>query len=529
MIHSTQDLINIASCRVEAISSIKDELRVCTGSSCLSVGAKELYKDLKKDLESDTTMVKEVGCNGLCANGILVSHKKDDTFKLYEHIDKNDIKLIKNAISKDKFLEIKNSDLNNPFFTKQEKIVLKNAGIVDPNDIEDYIVLDGYRAFLYALEELSSKDIIDEIKNSGLRGRGGGGYPTGVKWEMVAKESGISKYIICNGDEGDPGAFMDRAVMEADPHRVLEGMMIAGLACGANKGYIYVRAEYPLAVEKLTKAIKSAKKYGLLGTGIANSDFDFDIEIRLGGGAFVCGEATALITSIEGKRGHPRQKPPHLSHSGLWNSPTLLNNVETFANISSIIFNGSSWYSSFGTENSTGTKVFALTGHLKNSGLVEVPMGITLKELIYDIGGASNVKAIQTGGPSGGCIPEELLNTKVDYESLKSIGSIMGSGGLIVIDSNSNMVEVAKYFMDFCKSESCGKCTPCRVGTTQISDILQKIIEKKATKRDFLLLNELCQLLKDSSLCGLGKTAPNPVLSTINYFIQEYNKGIKNA
>lgn len=418
------------------------------------------------------------------------------------------------------------------FYTKQRRIVLENEGLIDPDDIEDYIAHGGYMSLFRALDEMSPKEVIEEVKISALRGRGGGGYPTGLKWESVSKVISEQKYIICNGDEGDPGAFMDRAVMESDPHRVLEGMAIAGYACGANKGYIYVRAEYPIAVEKLSRAIKQATKLGILGENIANSGFNFTVEIRLGAGAFVCGEATALITSIEGGRGHPRQKPPHLSDHGLWGKPTVLNNVETLANIAPIIKNGGAWFKSIGTEGSSGTKVFALTGHIKNTGLVEVPMGTTLRELIFDIGGGvengRKFKAIQSGGPSGGCIPEHLLDLQVDYESLKSAGSIMGSGGLIVIDDSSNMVEIARYFMDFCRSESCGKCTPCRVGTTELTLLLDKFIKKEATRSDFELLKEMCEVVKSTSLCGLGQTAPNPVLSTIRYFEDEYLAGIKD-
>lgn len=416
------------------------------------------------------------------------------------------------------------------FYAKQKRIVLENEGIIDPEDIEDYIANEGYFALFKALDTMTPKDVIEEIKKSALRGRGGGGYPTGLKWESVSKVISEQKYIICNGDEGDPGAFMDRAVMESDPHRVLEGMAIAGYACGANKGYIYVRSEYPLAVERLQKAIKQALKIGVLGENIAHSGFSFNIEIRLGAGAFVCGEATALIASIEGGRGHPRQKPPHLSDYGLWGEPTVLNNVETLANIAPIIRNGGEWFKGIGTQTSSGTKVFALTGHIKNTGLVEVPMGTTLRELIFEIGGGTTegkkFKAIQSGGPSGGCIPEHLLDLQVDYESLKSAGSIMGSGGLIVIDESANMVEIARFFMDFCANESCGKCTPCRVGTTELTLLLDKFIAKKATKEDFELLKKMCEVVKNTSLCGLGQTAPNPVLSTIKYFEDEYLAGI---
>jgi len=517
--------------------SCKEELRVCIGSSCLALGAKILQKELtsqiKNDDLQDSCKVKGVGCNGLCANGTLVSHYNSALQKetLYEKITTSDVDELVNSIKNNTKLENKLCDTSQPFFTKQFKIVLENAGYIDPNDIEDYIAHNGYVALFTALEEKTPQDVISEIKISGLRGRGGGGYPTGLKWETVSKVQSNQKYIICNGDEGDPGAFMDRAVMEADPHRIIEGMLLAGYACGASQGYIYVRAEYPTAVEKLQKAIKQAKKLGILGNNIANSSYVFNIEVRLGGGAFVCGEATALVTSIEGNRGNPRQKPPHLSDYGLWNEPTILNNVETFANIAPIIRKGGAWYKDIGTHNSSGTKVFALTGHIKNTGLVEVPMGIKLDELIYEIGGGipdgKKLKAIQTGGPSGGCIPKHLMNLEVDYDSLKKVGSIMGSGGLIVIDESSNMVEIARFFMDFCKSESCGKCTPCRVGTYQLTDLLDKFINKEATKKDFELLKELCEVVQTTSLCGLGQTAPNPILSTIQYFEEEYLAGIK--
>ncbi len=537
MITSLEELKKLSDKKSCSDDSCKEELRVCIGSSCLALGADGLKKELKNEIKSkdlkDRCKVKGVGCNGLCANGTLVSHynavSKEET--LYEKVTNDDIKALVKSVKNGKKLKAKMCDVNQPFFTKQFKIVLENAGYIDPNDIEDYIVHGGYVALFTALEDMEPSDVINEVKISGLRGRGGGGFPTGLKWETVSKVQSDQKYIICNGDEGDPGAFMDRAVMEADPHRIIEGMAIAGYACGANQGYIYVRAEYPTAIEKLNKAIKQAKKLGILGVNIANSNFNFDIEIRLGGGAFVCGEATALVTSIEGNRGNPRQKPPHLSDYGLWSEPTILNNVETFANISPIIRNGGQWYKDIGTANSSGTKVFALTGHIKNTGLVEVPMGTKLDELIYEIGGGipdgKKLKAIQTGGPSGGCIPKHLLDLEVDYDSLKKVGSIMGSGGIIVIDESSNMVEIARFFMDFCKSESCGKCTPCRVGTTQLTDLLDKFIKKEATKEDFVLLKELCEVVKDTSLCGLGQTAPNPILSTIQYFEEEYLAGIK--
>ncbi len=538
MIQSIEDLEEIASKKKCTEQSCKDELRVCIGSSCAALGSQEMQKSLAKKVKEKELQgkckVKGVGCNGLCSAAIMVSSydKANEKEVIYGGIETTDEDRLLALIENDVELKDKLLDTNTPFFTQQKKIVLENAGIVDPNDIDDYIAHDGYRALFTALEEMTPSEVIEEVKTSGLRGRGGGGYPTGLKWETVLKVESDQKYIVCNGDEGDPGAFMDRAVMEADPHKILEGMAIAGFACGASRGYIYVRAEYPIAVEKLNKAITQARKKGILGNRIANSNFDFDIEIRLGGGAFVCGEATALVASIEGNRGNPRQKPPHLSDYGLWGEPTILNNVETFANIAPIIRNGGAWYKSIGTEKSSGTKVFALTGHIQNTGLVEVPMGISLRDLIDKIGGGvpdgGTLKAIQTGGPSGGCIPENMLDIPVDYDSLKEVGSIMGSGGLIVMDDSSNMVEVARFFMDFSKSESCGKCVPCRVGTTELTELLDKFIKKEAKQSDFDLLKEMCVVVKDASLCGLGQTAPNPVLSTIKYFEQEYLEGIKN-
>lgn len=532
MIQTIDDLEQLANKKKCNEKSCKEEIRVCIGSSCLSLGSDKLQKQLNSEIKSKELVknfrVKGVGCNGLCANGTLVSHYDTTTQKetMYERITSEDVEpLIKN-LQKGKKLKEKLCDTTAPFFTKQTKIVLENAGIVDPNDIQDYIAHDGYTTLFKAINEMTPNEVIDEVKTSKLRGRGGGGYPTGLKFETVSKVQSEQKYIICNGDEGDPGAFMDRALMEADPHRIIEGMLISAYACGASRGFIYVRAEYPIAVEKLEKAIKQAKKQGLLGNNIANSSFNFELEIKLGGGAFVCGEATALVKSLEGNRGNPRQKPPHLSNHGLWGEPTVLNNVETFANIVPIIKNGSQWYKSFGTDGSTGTKIFALTGNIKNTGLVEVPMGMTLNELIYDIGGGipdgKELKAIQTGGPGGGCIPKSYIDTPVEYDSLKELGSIMGSGGMIVMDEDSNMVEIARFFMDFCKSESCGKCTPCRVGTTQLRDLLDKFVKKQATKEDYELLKQMCEVVKDSSLCGLGQTAPNPILSTIRYFEDEY-------
>ena len=538
MLNSLEDLLELAEEKRDLKRNSHEELRVCIGSSCAALDSNDLLKDLKKEVKANDLdkrcKVKGVGCNGLCSQAIMVAHyhKVGDRESIYSKINSSNIKDLINTLQTQTPIEELKCDKSTPFFTRQKKIVLENARIVDPDDIDDYIAYDGYLALYTALDEMTPQEVINEIKISGLRGRGGGGYPTGLKWESVSKVDAEQKYIICNGDEGDPGAFMDRAIMEADPHKIIEGMALAGYACGATKGFIYVRAEYPIAVQKLNKAIKQARKKGILGTQIADSGFNFDLEVKLGGGAFVCGEATALVTSIEGNRGNPRQKPPHLSDYGLWKSPTVLNNVETFANITPIIKNGGEWFSKIGTAKSPGTKVFALTGHINNTGLVEVPMGITLRELIYEVGGGlpegSKLKAIQTGGPSGGCIPASLLDISVDYESLKEIGSIMGSGGLIVMDESSNMVEVARFFMDFCQSESCGKCVPCRVGTVELTQLLDKFIAKVATKSDFELLKNLCEVVQDTSLCGLGQTAPNPVISTIKYFEEEYLEGIKN-
>ncbi len=538
MIQSIEELEEIANKKKCTEQNCKNELRVCTGSSCSALGSQDMQKSLSKKVKNKELngkcKVKSVGCSGLCSSAIMVSKydKSNKNEVIYGGVETTDEDRLLDLIENNVELDDKILDTNKPFFTQQKKIVLENAGKVDPDDIDDYIAHDGYKALFTALEDMTPSEVIEEVKISALRGRGGGGYPTGLKWETVSKVESDQKYIICNGDEGDPGAFMDRAVMEADPHRILEGMAIAGYACGASRGFIYVRAEYPIAVEKLNKAIKQARKKGILGNRIASSNFDFDIEIRLGGGAFVCGEATALVASIEGNRGNPRQKPPHLSDHGLLGKPTILNNVETFSNIAPIIRNGGAWYKSIGTQKSSGTKVFALTGHIQNTGLVEVPMGISLRDLIEKIGGGvpdgEKLKAIQTGGPSGGCIPENMLDISVDYDSIKSAGSIMGSGGLIVMDESSNMVEVARFFMDFSKSESCGKCVPCRVGTTELTELLDKFIKKEAKQSDFELLKEMCTVVKNASLCGLGQTAPNPVLSTIKYFEKEYLEGIKN-
>ncbi len=505
----------------------KHRICVCVAAACLSSGSDRLKEALENEITArglaHDCEVKGVGCLGLCSAGPLVTVEPDGV--TYQHVSTTDVADIVESLDKQAVARLQ-CPTDSPFFTKQVKIVLENSGIIDPEKIEDYIARDGYTALARVLEDMSPQEVIDEITRSGLRGRGGAGYPTGLKWSTVAKAGGTRKFVICNADEGDPGAFMDRSVLESDPHRVLEGMAIAAYAVGASQGYLYVRAEYPLAVKRLRTAIRQAERLGLLGNNICGTTFSFHVDIRLGAGAFVCGEETALIASIEGKRGQPRPRPPYPAEYGLWGYPTLINNVETFANVAPIIRNGGDWFASIGTEKSKGTKVFALAGRVKNTGLIEVPMGITLREIIFEIGGGipdgHKFKAVQTGGPSGGCIPEQYLDMPVDYESLATVGSIMGSGGMIVMDETSCMVDVAKFFMDFCMTESCGKCVPCRVGTAQMYQILHKITSGEATMDDLALLEELCDMVKHTSLCGLGQTAPNPVLSTLRYFRDEY-------
>jgi bidirectional [NiFe] hydrogenase diaphorase subunit len=428
-------------------------------------------------------------------------------------------------------VEAESLNRNSPFFALQASVVLENSGRIEPERIETYIAAGGYRALHRALFEMTPAEIIDAITRSGLRGRGGAGYPTGVKWATVAKNPGDRKFVVCNADEGDPGAFMNRSVLESDPHRVLEGMAIAGHAIGATQGYIYIRGEYPLAIERLNKAIKQAGRLGLLGTGVFSSPFDFRIDIRIGAGAFVCGEETALMASIMGQRGTPTPRPPYPAERGLWGMPTLLNNVETFANVPSIVNRGAEWFASIGTPKSSGTKVFCVTGNVVHTGLVEVPLGTPLRRIVEEIGGGAPdggaIKAVQTGGPSGGCIPAELLDTPVDYESLAKIGSIMGSGGMIVMDQSTDMVDVARYFMEFCRDESCGKCIPCRAGTVQMHRLLIRIVEGSAGSEELRRLEALCDMVQSTSLCGLGQTAPNPTLSTLRYFRHEYESRLQ--
>jgi bidirectional [NiFe] hydrogenase diaphorase subunit len=499
-------------------------LRCCVAAGCISSGSQEVKNELDKAVKeaglADKVEVRGVGCMRLCCQGPLVQSDVDGT--LYEKVKPDQAASIVNALTGGKTTAQKGNP-NHPFFTKQKSIVLENCGLVDPERIQSYIAAEGYQALHQALFEMKPKDVLDCMVKSGLRGRGGAGYPTGLKWETVAKTPNERKFVICNADEGDPGAFMDRSVLESDPHRVLEGMAIAAYAVGASQGYIYVRAEYPLAISRLQTAIRQAKQFDLLGSGIFESPFNFNVEIRIGAGAFVCGEETALMASVEGRRGTPRPRPPFPAESGLWGCPTLINNVETYANVAPIILKGAEWFSAIGTAKSKGTKVFALAGAIKNTGLLEVPMGTSLRQIVEEMGGGDDsVKAVQTGGPSGGCIPAEAFDTPVDYDSLMKVGSIMGSGGMIVMDQNTQMVDVARFFMEFCMDESCGKCIPCRTGTVQMHHLLNKILQKKATAADMEKLEELCDLVKNASLCGLGQTAPNPVLSTLRFFRHEY-------
>lgn len=535
-----QDLISLAEKVRAQHQCFKKRIGVCCGAGCISVGSEDVLRAMQEDVMlrgiQNEIEVVPTGCMGPCNQGPLVKYLPNNT--IYQKIGKQHIAAINTAelekqipIASDLlFADSRPSPFVNaaedPFFKKQWKIVLKDCGELNPEDIDDYIVHQGYEALSKILYRMSAEEVIAEIKQSRLRGRGGAGYPTGFKWETVYKYVADQKFVICNGDEGDPGAFMDRSVLEGNPHRVLEGMIIAAFAVGANKGYAYIRGEYPLAIKRFELAIKQARKYGLLGSNILGSTFSFDVEVRVGAGAFVCGEETALIASIEGKRGTPKPRPPFPAESGLWGKPTLINNVETFASIVPIINNDGEWYSDIGTPKSAGTKVFALAGKIKYSGLIEVAMGTTLREIVFDIGGGiqgnGTFKAAQTGGPSGGCIPAEHLDVKMDYEALISLGSIMGSGGLIIMDNESDMVDVARYFMEFCMDESCGKCVPCRVGTRMMHDMLQKICEGKATRLDLDRLEELAVYVQEASLCGLGASAPNPFISTLRHFRADY-------
>ncbi len=543
-----EELRAAADAEQRALAKFSHHIHVCTGTACSSQNSAEIIDALRSEAVKrgvhTSCHVKPVGCRGLCAIGPMVgvSHQAPDHVSaaspetLYQHVVPTDTADIVASLSGEPVARLQyETDL--PFFKRQVKIVLANCGQIDPERIEDAIACGGYSALAKALTSMTPAEVVEQITLSGLRGRGGAGFPTGVKWATVAKSTppdpskpnggGANKYVVCNGDEGDPGAFMDRSVMEGDPHRVLEGMIIAGYATGASQGYVYVRAEYALAVKRLKTAIRHAERHGFLGKRVCGTAFNFDIDIRLGAGAFVCGEETALMTSIEGNRGTPRPRPPFPAESGLWGRPTLINNVETFANIAPIINNGAAWFAGIGTEKSKGTKVFALVGQITNAGLIEVPMGTLLRDIVFDIGGGipngRAFKAIQTGGPSGGCIPEQYLDMPVDYESLNQVGTIMGSGGMIVMDDTTSMVDVARYYMEFCMEESCGKCVPCRVGTVQLHRLLSKFSEGRATPADLEKLEGLCDLVKNTSLCGLGQTAPNPVISTLRYFRSEYD------
>ena len=528
----------------ENANTNEKHILVCGGTGCTSSKSPLIIEKLNtliKENNLNNVRVIQTGCFGLCAKGPIVIVRPEDVF--YALVTPDDVEDIINIhIKENKIVErllckdidettVKKLDELN-FYKKQERIALDNCGKIDPEDIDEYIAFDGYKALEKCLMELNQDEVIKIISDSGLRGRGGAGFPTGKKWMFTKMAEGEQKYVVCNADEGDPGAFMDRSILEGTPHSVIEAMMIAGYTIGANKGYIYVRAEYPIAVKRFQKAIDQAKEYGILGENIWGTKFSFDLEIRLGAGAFVCGEETALLESIEGRRGQPRLKPPFPANSGLWGKPTLINNVETYANIPKIILNGADWYSSIGTETSKGTKVFALGGNVNNIGLVEVPMGTTLREIVFDIGGGipngKKFKAAQTGGPSGGCIPEKDLDTPIDYESLGAIGSMMGSGGLIVMDDSKCMVNLAKFYLEFTVDESCGKCTPCRIGTKRMLEILQKICDGNGEEEDLEKLEKLALNIKKASLCGLGQTAPNPVLSTLKYFRDEYMAHIKD-
>ncbi len=502
-------------------------IHCCTSSGCQASRSLEIKQRLTDAVVAeglaDEAQVVSVGCMGFCGQGPMVEVDPDGT--LYEKVTPDHAPAIVAALKGGDAPDVPRGDPQHPFFARQVHIVRKNGGKIDPERIEEYIAAGGYATLHHVLHEMTPAEVIDEIIQSGLRGRGGAGYSTGLKWATVAKSPGTRKFIVCNGDEGDPGAFMDRSILESDPHLVLEGMAIAAYAVGAEQGYLYVRGEYPLAINRLQKAIQQGKKHGVLGSQIFDTNVNIRVDIRIGAGAFVCGEETALMASIEGRRGMPRARPPYPAESGLWGCPTLINNVETFANIVPIVANGAEWYASFGTAKSKGTKVFALTGQIRNTGLIEVPMGITLREIVEDLGGGApggQVKAVQTGGPSGGCIPASLFDTPVDYDSLAQVGSIMGSGGMVVMDESTNMVDVASYYMEFCKDESCGKCIPCRVGTEQMHRLLGKIRAGQATQADLDRLTQLCRMVRETSLCGLGQSAPNPVLSTLRYFPEEY-------
>lgn len=544
---SIEDLKNLREILRKNPEKERVSVVICGGTGCETFGGHDIYDTFKeiikeKDLE-DKFSLKKTGCQGFCERGPLVSIQPANIF--YQKVKTSDVqKVVDETLLKDQVLDkllytdtqtrqkiTNRSEI--PFYKKQLQLVLRYNGFIDPTSIHDYIAIGGYTSLEKILNEMDPSQVIEEITVSGLRGRGGAGFPTGKKWDIVKNVPGDLKYLICNGDEGDPGAFMDRSILEGNPHQVLEGMIISAYAMGCKKGYIYIRAEYPMAVEYVQKAIDQANEMGILGQNILGKGLDFEVEIKKGAGAFVCGEETALIASIEGKRGMPKAKPPYPATFGLWGKPTCINNVETLANVPVIIENGAHWFSNIGTGKSKGTKVFALAGNINNTGLVEVPMGTTLREIIFDIGGGiargRKFKAVQTGGPSGGCIPEEFLDTPIDYESLQKVGSIMGSGGLVVVDDRTSMVEFARYFINFSQNESCGKCVPCRIGTKRMYDILDKIANGNGTESDLDTLWELANTVKETSLCGLGQSAPNPVLSTLKYFRKEYETLINKS
>ncbi|MGI6161541.1 MAG: NADH-quinone oxidoreductase subunit NuoF [Christensenellales bacterium] len=526
----------------------RSHVLVCGGTGCASADSENIVKEFEKRIGEDglggEVQVVRTGCFGLCELGPVVIIYPEGAF--YSRVQLSDVDeivdehLLKGRIVQRLLYEETRGEGDNDiksldevgFYKKQRRVALRNCGVIDPENIDEYLAFDGYKALEKSLLEMTPEQVIDVVRESGLRGRGGGGFPTGLKWSFAAKPEADQKYVCCNADEGDPGAFMDRSVLEGDPHAVIESMAIAGYAIGATQGFIYCRAEYPIAVKRMNIAIKQAREYGILGDNIFGSGFSFDLSVRLGAGAFVCGEETALLESIEGRRGEPRPRPPFPANKGLFGKPTVLNNVETFANIPQIILNGAEWFSSMGTEKSKGTKVFALGGKINNTGLVEIPMGTVLKDIIYEIGGGipngKAFKAVQTGGPSGGCLPTELLDTPIDYDNLIAAGSMMGSGGMIVMDEDNCMVDIARFFLEFTVDESCGKCPPCRIGTKRMLEILERIVEGKGREGDIEKLEELASNIKQTALCGLGQTAPNPVLSTLRYFRKEYEAHIND-
>ncbi len=543
-IRSPEDLEKFQKQIKEKQEKVETFITMCGGTGCKGSGCDDVIEELQEKISEkgleDKVSMKATGCQGFCEKGPLMVIRPEGNF--YCNIEPEDVeeileKTIINgeAIERLEYTEpntgeniIKEKDI--PFYQNQERTVFKNNGFISPTSIEDYFSVDGYQGLAEALYDMSREEVVEEVSRSGLRGRGGAGFPTGKKWEFTYEQESTPKYLICNSDEGDPGAYMDRSLLEGNPHLVLEGMMISAYAVGAAKGFIYVRTEYPLAVKHIKEAIAEAKEWGLLGENILGTDFDFEVEIMEGAGAFVCGEETALMASIEGKRGMPSPRPPYPAQSGLWGQPTNINNVETYGNVPLIIRNGADWYNSIGTESSKGTKIFALVGKVNNTGLIEVPMGITLEEIVFDLGGGipgdKEVKAVQTGGPSGGCIPKDMLDISVDFDKLEDVGSMMGSGGLVVMDEDTCMVDVAKFFLDFTQDESCGECPPCRIGTRRMLEILEKITSGQGEEGDIELLQNLGQEIIDTSLCGLGQTAPNPVLSTIRYFRDEYEAHI---